>query len=97
MGKDSDVRLDGEAMKMAKRERGIRNLAAADPTGWTVHTDHHWSRTLAGKRLDYWPSRNKFQYDGRVMTGDVRGFITRRELPPERRPQPGYFVDSEEQ
>ena len=97
MGKDSDVRLDGEAMQHAKRERGMRNLAAADPTGWTIHTDHHWSRTLAGQRLDYWPSRHKFQYGGRVMTGDVRGFIARRETPPDKRPQPGYFADSDEQ
>lgn len=31
-----------------------------------------------GKRLDYWPSRNKFQYNGKVMTGDVLGFIRKR-------------------
>lgn len=67
------------AMREADKERKRRNLAVADPSGWTVHTEHHWSRMLAGKRLDYWPSRNKFQYDGRVMTGDVNGFINRRE------------------
>ena len=78
MGKFSDVRLDGEAMKEARRERGLRNLSAADPTGWTIHTEHHWSRTLNGKRLDYWPSRNKFQWQGKVMTGDVLTFIAKR-------------------
>lgn len=88
MGKDSDVRLDGEAMKQAKRERGVRNLAAADPTGWTQHTEHHWSRTLDGKRLDYWPSRNKFQYEGRVMAGDVRAFIARRGAAKDRKGSP---------
>lgn len=60
------------------KERKARNLAKADPTGWTQHTELHWSRTLNGKRLDYWPSRNKFQYEGRVMTGDVDGFIRKR-------------------
>lgn len=78
VGKDSDVALDGQAMKQWRKERGERNLAAADPTGWTVHTEYHWSRTLAGKRLDYWPSRNRFQYEGRVMTGDVDRFIAKR-------------------
>ncbi|MFA5630323.1 MAG: hypothetical protein WC997_02325 [Porticoccaceae bacterium] len=67
------------AKRAADRERRARNLANADPSGWTIHTEHHWSRVLSGKRLDYWPSRNKFQFEGRVMTGDVMGFIRRRE------------------
>jgi hypothetical protein len=66
-------------MKQRDRERKARNLAAFDPKGWTKHTDYHYSCTVAGKRLDYWPSRNKFQYDGRVMVGDVIGFIKNRE------------------
>jgi len=66
-------------LRARQKERRQRNLAAADPAGWTVHTAHHWSRQLAGKRLDYWPSTSKWQYDGRVMTGDVLGFIRRRE------------------
>jgi hypothetical protein len=65
--------------KEADKARKKRNLAAANPDGWTKHTEYHWSRTLAGARLDYWPSRNKFQYKGRVMTGDVAGFIRKRE------------------
>lgn len=79
MGKDSDVRLDGEAIKQARRDRGVRNLAAADPTGWTIHTEYHWSRTLNGKRLDYWPSRSRWQYNNRIMTGDVKRFIAKRD------------------
>lgn len=61
------------------RERRQSNLAAADPSGWTVHSAYHWSRDLAGHRLDYWPSRNKFRYRGRTMAGDVKGFIAARE------------------
>lgn len=60
-------------------ERKHRNLTAANREGWTVHTDYHWSRMLAGHRLDYWPSRNKFQYRGRVMVGSVDGFIRKRQ------------------
>ena len=62
----------------AERERKARNLASAGPQGWTVHTEYHWSMTLNGKRLDYWPSRNKFQYEGKVLCGDVQGFIRNR-------------------
>lgn len=68
------------AKKHADRERRERNLAQADPTGWKQHTQWHWSRDLNGKRLDYWPSRNKFMYDGRVMQGDIKGFIRKREV-----------------
>jgi hypothetical protein len=66
------------AMREADRWRRHRNLTAADPTEWTVHTDVHWSRTLDGDRLDYWPSRNKFRWRGKTYCGDVRGFIRRR-------------------
>ena len=67
------------AMREADKERKALNFSKADPTGWTKHTEYHWSRKLNGKRLDYWPSRNKFQYEGRVMCGDVQGFIRKRE------------------
>lgn len=50
-----------------------------DDGGWQKHTPYHWSRTVAGKRLDYWPSRNKYQYGGKVLHGDVQTFIKRME------------------
>lgn len=61
--------------------RKKKNLANAEKKsdGWTKHTEFHWSRTVAGKRLDYWPSRNKFMYDGRVMCGGIEGFIKNME------------------
>lgn len=75
-----DVGDDFRANREADKERKKRNLESASADGWTQHTMYHWSRTLNGKRLDYWPSRNKFMYDGRVMTGDVVGFIKKREI-----------------
>lgn len=47
--------------------------------GWTIHTDTHWSRMVAGHRLDFWPSRKKFQYRGKVRRGDVFKFIAIKE------------------
>jgi len=70
-----DMRESFDYMKELNKERKARNLASASKEGWHLHTEYHWSRTLNGKRLDYWPSRNKFQYDGKVMCGDVVGFI----------------------
>ena len=69
---------DFKALKRVNQERKQRNLAGANSEGWTKHTAYHWSRTLNGDRLDYWPSRNKFQYQGRVMCGNVDGFIAKR-------------------
>lgn len=66
------------AMRERDKERRHRNLGAADPSGWTVHTNVHWSRELAGHRLDYWPSRNKFRWKGKTHCGDVDGFIRNR-------------------
>jgi hypothetical protein len=65
-------------MDKHQRERREARLASADNTGWTVHTTYHWSRDLNGERLDYWPSRSKFQYQGKVLTGEVDKFIAKR-------------------
>lgn len=43
--------------------------------GWTKHTPYHWQQRIQGKLLDYWPSKNKFMYDGKVTVGDVYAFI----------------------
>lgn len=61
------------------KERGRNNLAKADPAGWNQHTDWHWSRELLGSKLDYWPSKNKFMWRGKVMTGNVLEFIAARD------------------
>lgn len=79
MSSNSDTSEYFDALKEFYRERRENNLKNANPDGWTKHTTYHWSRILNGKRLDYWPSRNKFQYQDRVMLGDVEGFIRNRE------------------
>lgn len=82
-----DMREVFDAVKEHHKERKARNLKAAlekvySLGGWEIHTEWHWSRSLNGKRLDFWPSRNKFQYEGKVMCGDVVGFIRNRENAP---------------
>ena len=74
-----DMSEEFNALKQLNKDRKKRNLESANSDGWNKHTPYHWSRQLGGKRLDYWPSRNKFQYDGKVMCGDVIGFIKNRE------------------
>jgi hypothetical protein len=71
-----------DAMKTRSKEKFNRDrtsfMAEAitqDDGGWTVHTEFHWSRIVAGKKLDFWPSRKKFQYAGKVHRGDVYAFI----------------------
>jgi hypothetical protein len=59
----------------ADRVRFMDQAVQQDDGGWTKHTQHHWSRTVGGNRLDYWPSRKKWQYEGKVQRGDVQAFI----------------------
>ena len=61
------------------RNRFMADAIAKDDGGWNKHTEYHWSRTVAGRRLDYWPSRKKWQYQGRVMRGNVLAFIKKQE------------------
>lgn len=59
----------------ADRAQFLADAEAGDDGGWTKHTDFHWSRSINGERIDYWPSRKKWQYRGRVQRGDVAQFI----------------------
>lgn len=68
------------AMKAADKARRHKNLAADDPTGWHQDTPYCWHRMLNGHRLDYWPTKNKFSYRGKIHIGDVNGFIAKRTL-----------------
>ena len=73
-----DAGEDFKVIKERNKERKKANLKRANPNGWNIHTKYHWSRTLNGKRLDYWPSKNKWQYEGWVTSGDVDSFIRKR-------------------
>lgn len=53
----------------ADRANFLAQALIDDDGGWTKHTQWHWSRTVEGQRLDYWPSRKKFQYKGAVHRG----------------------------
>ena len=53
------------------RKAFLEKAIAEDDGGWTKHTDYHWSRVVDGKRLDYWPSRKKYKWKGKVRRGDV--------------------------
>lgn len=73
MGDVGDYWRDAKEHQSKKK---AERLSSADPTGWHQHTEYHWSRTVAGKKLDYWPSTGKFQYDGKVYSyGSVEKFI----------------------
>jgi len=68
--------LFNEKRKLDKNSRD-KNMEEANPIGWTIHTFWHWSKMLNGNKLDYWPSKKKFMYRGKVKTGDVLEFIKR--------------------
>lgn len=59
----------------ADRARFLQAAIDTDDGAWTKHTPYHWSRQINGERLDYWPSRKKWQFKGRVSRGDVQKFI----------------------
>lgn len=57
------------------RARFMEQANASDDGKWTKHTEYHWSRMVNGERLDYWPSRKKFQWRGQVRRGDVMKIV----------------------
>jgi hypothetical protein len=64
------------------RKRFLAGALKADDGKWTKHTKHHWSRLVNGVKLDYWPSRKKWMYCGKVSRGDLMRFIASKEPKP---------------
>ena len=50
----------------ADRAEFMKDAEDSDDGGWTKHTEHHWSRKINGENLDYWPTRKKYQWRGKV-------------------------------
>lgn len=78
-----DVGEAFKALRQHRKEQRESNLENAEnhcsAQCWTKHTKYHWARDLNGYRLDFWPSKRKFMYKGKVMTGNVTAFINKRE------------------
>lgn len=70
-----DIKAIGKLLKSRSRARRARDLDTADPTGWRHPSPYHWQRDLHGDLLDYWPSKRKWRWRGRIQTGDVQKFI----------------------
>ena len=52
-------------------------------TEWVKHTPYHWTCLLCGDKLQYWPTKNKWQwrgvvYDGGFSDDTVELFMQRR-------------------
>lgn len=73
------------AMKQARKERSSARrddweamFNRGDLPGWTRFTETHYRYVLNDRPLDYWPGKKKWQYEGKIHTGDVIPFIDRR-------------------
>ena len=72
MMKDVSPLAHWQAVKVGRKGK--------DREAWTVHNAFHWSREIDGKRLDYWPSKRKWQFDGRISKGSITGFLKRHKV-----------------
>jgi hypothetical protein len=57
------------SMKRKVKEHRAKMLAVADTTGWTQHTEYHFSRIYNGERIEWWPSGGKAKYKGKMIYG----------------------------
>lgn len=58
------------SMREATKKHRAAMLAAANTGGWTMHTPWHFSRIFSdNRRMDWWPSGGKAQFDGRMIYG----------------------------
>lgn len=59
---------------ISKRIKGVRKPRKKTPE-WKTCSQHHFQTLLDGSILDYWPSRHKWRFKGKLWYGDVLEFI----------------------
>lgn len=67
-------REDWEPFIERKHERQLkrhRRLASSNTTNWDKLTDYHYRRVINGIRIDWWPSANKWQANGKWYLGSL--------------------------
>lgn len=69
------VREDDQEERHA---RLARNQEVYDQANWTVHTPYHWGRLVRGKKLDFWPTKDKWMYEGQVRVGGLDNWLKAR-------------------
>ena len=82
MSDDMGWREFRESTRKKRRDQLDEAIHDADDGGWTKHTNWHWSRTVAGSRLDFWPSTRRWRWRGRTYYGtctDAMNFIKNKE------------------
>lgn len=67
--------LDGGGIYLTQAMAALKMRNMEPPEGWTKHTAYHWSTMLNGNRLDFWPTKDKWMYLGKIGVGDVDKFI----------------------
>lgn len=72
-----DMKKIGKEKFASDRKKFLSEAKVLDDGNWTKHTEFHWSRIVNGLKLDYWPSRKKWQYKGKVKRGNVLSYIRR--------------------
>ena len=79
-------REDWEAFDLMKEERqkkrGERRMSFEETytdKGWTRLHETHYSRTVNGERLDYWPGPKKWRYKNKTMFGDVEQWLRKHD------------------
>lgn len=63
------IEIFRDLKEIGRLMRANQNLDAIDlfnnDPAWKRHTYWHWSRTVCGHRMDYWPSRGRWIWNGR--------------------------------
>jgi len=71
---ENDINEVFRAIKEENRRIKERNLEEARPIlkFFKKYTEYHYALKLKNKRLDYWPSTNKWRYDDKTYHGNSK-------------------------
>ena len=65
MSSTSDVAETYKAMREHKKSMKQIRLESADLSGWSKHTEYHYSRMVGNFKMDYWPSTGLVMFKGK--------------------------------
>lgn len=90
MGDMGEVFRDRTKYDKARRQKNLEE-AKQSKLPWHRFTEWHWRIDLLNDPVDYWPTKNKWRWRGKMYHGDVDGFIANRMSTPDDSPQRDLF------
>lgn len=72
-----DLKVLSKQKRLDRIKANLELAEKQDDGDWLKFNEYHWQRKLNGEILDYWPSKRKWRYKKKIVSGCVYAFLSK--------------------